>query len=148
MSKSTNKASKYAQDGRCYQNIKEKTPSTHLIGFNEVDEIITHLSLLFIWKWNLVDDCFVMVHYEQGVFFSNNNFCHFIALQKKKLKSKGKGRKQKGGRRRKNKKKNVAESLHKGKKRNTEEEHKMKKNLEVKNSFTVLDTRPCKKKIG
>jgi hypothetical protein len=24
----------------------------------------------------------------------------------------------------------------------------MKKNLEVKNSFTVLDTRPCKKKIG
>jgi hypothetical protein len=43
-SKSTNKASKYAEDGICYQNIKEKTPSTHLIGFNEVDEIITHLS--------------------------------------------------------------------------------------------------------
>ncbi len=107
-----------------------------------MDEIITHLSLLFIRKWNLVDDCIVMVHYEQGVFFSNNNFCHFIALQKKKLKSKGKGRKQKGGRRRKKKKKNVTESLHNGKKqkkRNTEEEHKMKKNPEVKNSFTVLD---------
>jgi hypothetical protein len=65
-------------------------------------KLFTHLSILFIWKWNLVDDCIVMVHYEQGVFFSNNKFCHFIALQrKKKLKSKSKGRKQKGGRRRK-----------------------------------------------
>jgi hypothetical protein len=95
MSKSTNKALKYAQDGICYQNIKEKTPSTHLIGFNEVDEIITHLSILFIWKWNLVEDCIVMVHYEQGVFFSNNNFCHFIALQTKKTKIKGQRKKAK-----------------------------------------------------
>ncbi len=118
-----------------------------------MDEIITHLSLSFVWKWNLVDDCIVMVHYEQGVFFSNNNFCHFIALQKKKkkkLESKGKGRKLKGGRRRKKKRKNVAESLRKGKKqknRDTEEEHKMKKNPEVKNSFTVRDTWPCKRKL-
>jgi hypothetical protein len=47
-------------------------------------KLFTYLSILFIWKWNLVDDCIVMVHYGQGVFFSNNKFCHFIALQRKR----------------------------------------------------------------
>jgi hypothetical protein len=47
ISKSTNKVLKYAQDGICYQDIKEKTPSTHLIGFNEVDEII-YTSINFV----------------------------------------------------------------------------------------------------
>jgi hypothetical protein len=51
--------------------------------------------ILFIWKWNLEDDCIVMVHYEQGVFFSNNNLCHFIALQTKKTKIKGQRKKAK-----------------------------------------------------